>query len=224
LTFRQLTAPGLEAVRRYWRPFVLLQTIALLLVLGYYHVPVVAAACERLSVMKQNGGVLFVMIAAALAGAILPELAKAAVQGERTVDRVRVGAVLFAVVAFAINGVITDYQYRLLGVVVGEGVDAATIFTKVLADQFIMTPLYGIPYWALVFGWRNHGYNLRLTLGEIGPQWYARKVLALLIPCWAFWLPMVSLIYALPGPLQFCLFSLALAAWSLIMVFVASRK
>ena len=46
----------------------------------------------------------------------------------------------------------------------------------------------------------------------------------LLIPGWAFWIPMTLMIYSLPGELQFCMFSLALAAWSLIMIFVADRR
>jgi hypothetical protein len=41
------------------------------------------------------------------------------------------------------------------------------------------------------------------------------------LPNWLFWIPMVSIIYALPVPLQFLLFVPALAAWSLIMVFIA---
>ena len=34
---------------------------------------------------------------------------------------------------------------------------------------------------------------------------------------------MTAVIYALPVPLQFLLFVFALAAWSLIMVFIAAR-
>ena len=41
---------------------------------------------------------------------------------------------------------------------------------------------------------------------------------------WAFWFPMSALIYALPSGLQFCLFLLAVSAWSLLMVFVASGQ
>jgi hypothetical protein len=47
-------------------------------------------------------------------------------------------------------------------------------------------------------------------------------VLPLLLPSWCFWIPMVSIIYALPVPLQFLLFVFALGAWSLIMVSIAS--
>jgi hypothetical protein len=47
--------------------------------------------------------------------------------------------------------------------------------------------------------------------------------MAILIPNWLFWIPMVSIIYALPVPLQFLLFIPALAAWSLIVVFIATQ-
>jgi hypothetical protein len=197
--------------------------MALLLVLGYYHVPAITSACERLAAMKQAGGVWFVIAASALAGAILPELAKAAVLGERRVDRARVNAVTFAVFAFAGGGLIVDCQYRLLGWWIGQAVDWQTVAIKLLIDQFLMTPVYGVPYWIVLYDWRNKGYNPLGTLGAIGPGWYVTRVLPLLIPAWAFWLPMVCLIYALPGGLQFSLYSFALAAWSLIMVCVASR-
>ena len=46
-------------------------------------------------------------------------------------------------------------------------------------------------------------------------------MLPLLLPNWCFWVPMVTIVYALPAALQFLLFVLLLAAWSLIMVFIA---
>jgi hypothetical protein len=56
----------------------------------------------------------------------------------------------------------------------------------------------------------------------LGPRWYLTHVGPLLIPCWCFWIPMVLMVYSMPPPLQFSLFCLALAAWSLLMVFVAN--
>jgi hypothetical protein len=226
ISFRSWTTPGLAAVRRYWRPFLLLQSCALALVIAYYassNDGPVRTVCRNLSHVKQTYGILFVALSAAFAGAILPEITKVLALGERRFDHARWANIAFALAAFAFHGFITDYQYRLLALLFGHDASFATAIKKVLADQFGTTPLYGVPYWVLVYGWKNHGFHVGRTLRELGPRWYLSKVMPLLIPAWAFWIPMTLLIYILPGELQFCMFLLVLAAWSLIMVFVADR-
>ncbi len=221
ITLASLLAPGLAAVRRYWKPFLLLQGAAFLLVFAYYSSAQVRTACVQLSDAKLRGGLLFSAIAAAFAGAILPELAKAIMLGDRAITRRRLRDIGFNLAIFAVNGMIADVQYQAMAHVFGHDAAVSTVIKKVLADQFITTPLYGTPYWLVVFSLRAHRYNPVRTLGEISPAWYIRTVMPLLVSGWVFWIPMVSLIYSLPGPLQFCLFCLALGAWSLLMVFVA---
>jgi hypothetical protein len=216
----------LAAVRRYLRPFLLLQSCALALVITYYATPpdsFVHNACRYLSDLKQTFGILFTALTAAFAGAILPEITKVLALGERRFDRARLFNIAFALAAFAFNGFYTDYQYRLLAFLFGNEASFLTAVKKVLADQFLCTPLVSIPYWILVYSWKNHNFRLRPTLREISPRWFLTKVMPLLIPAWAFWIPMTSLIYILPGELQYCMFLLVLAAWSLIMIFVANQ-
>jgi hypothetical protein len=219
-----LLAPGIAAVKKFWRPFLLLQSAAFLLVLGYYTNDRVRSLCEHLSQLKQHAGLIFSAVSTAFAGAILPELAKAIVMGDRQITRKRLRDVGFALTVFALNGIITDYQYRGLAWWLGQDNHPATVIKKVLADQFITTPIYGVPYWVFVFSLRVNRYDLLRTIKQISPRWYAHRVLPLLIPAWCYWLPMVSLTYTLPGPLQFCLFCFAVAAWSLLMVFVATHE
>ena len=64
---------------------------------------------------------------------------------------------------------------------------------------------------------------MRRLLREIRPSpagWYAGWVVTLMLPGWCFWGPMVLLIYSLPGELQIVLWGGAMAAWSLVMVFI----
>jgi beta-phosphoglucomutase len=211
-------------VRRYWRPFLLLQSAALLLVIGYYTSPAVRAACERASVVKRESGLVFSAIAAAAAGAFLPEAAKAIVLGDRQLTRQRARNVAFAIAVFALNGVVTDLQYRGIGWIIGSDTHFATAVKKTLFDQFITTPLYGVPYWVVVYELRARRYNAAATLRQFSPRWYTWRVLPLLIPAWAYWIPVLLLVYSLPGPLQFFLFCFALGGWSLLMVFVATHE
>ncbi len=127
----------------------------------------------------------------------------------------------FVLAGFAANGVITDLQYRGMAVVFGHDTHFATAAKKTLADQFVTTPLYGTTYWLVVYAVRADRYRVWRTVPRLTPAWYGRTVLPLLVTGWAFWIPMVLLIYSLPGPLQFCLFLFAVAAWSLLMVAVA---
>jgi hypothetical protein len=76
----------------------------------------------------------------------------------------------------------------------------------------------------LLYLWRQRAFSLTATLPALRGGFYRARVVPLLIPNWFFWLPMVSIIYALPTSLQFPLFIPALGAWSLIMVFIADAR
>jgi hypothetical protein len=224
ITLASLLAPGLAAVKKYWRPILLLQASALLLVIGYFSDGHVRMVCQHLSEFKVRAGFTFSAVSAAIAGALLPEAAKALVMGDRVIDRKRVRDVGFALIVFAVMGVIIDLQYRVFGWVIGNDDRPVTIIIKVLADQFITTPIYGVPYFVVVYLLRANRYNVLVTVKELTPRWYATRVMPLMISGWFFWIPMVSLIYSLPGALQFFLFDFALAAWSLLIVFIAAAE
>jgi len=224
ITLKSLLAPGIAAVRKYWRPFLLLQSAAFVLVVLYYTNAQVRTICDQLSRFKLSGGLVFTAIAAAIAGALLPELAKAIVMGDRAITRKRMRDVGFAMAVFAISGVMTDLQYRGIAWLMGSDTHFYTVVRKMLFDQFVTTPLYGTPYWVVVYLLRANRYNLSATARQITPRWYAQRVLPLLIPGWCFWGPMVLLVYSLPGPLQFLMCCVALGAWSLVMIVIADAE
>ena len=219
-----LFAPGAGAVRRYWRPILLLELAALVLVVAYGRSPAVAAACDRVSALKRDAGLVSSAVAAAVAGAVLPEVVKAVVLGDRRVTRRRVRDVGFAMAVFAVNGVVTDLRYRGLAAALGHDVSFATAVRKMLIDQFLVTPLYTTPYWRLAYAWRDDRYRADVTLGRVSAGWYVRSVVPLLLIGWAFWVPMTLLVFSLPTPVQFGLFLLAGGAWSLLMVDVAAGR
>ena len=222
-SLRELTAPGVAAVRHHWRPFVAIQAVALLLVLLYFFVPAVNGACGRLAELREAGGYPAAMLATALAAGILPEIAKALTQRRWRLDRAKLADLAFLLPIFAVDGLLVDGFYRLLGVVVGTGHDPLTIALKVTIDQVLFSPLIAQPLFALLFTWRRLGFSTAATLRELGPRWYVRRVLAIQIPGWVFWTPIIVLVYALPSALQFVLFVLAMAAWSLVLVFIGNE-
>lgn len=216
-------AAGLAALRRFWRPFLLIQLVGVALVIAYHARADVRAACEALAAVKTAGGLPFAAATAAFAGGLLPELAKLVAQRGRAPLRGRGGEIAFNVAFFAVNGVVVDFLYRGEAALFGQGTGWATVAAKTAFDQFVFTP----PWLVLIvslFLWRRHRYSWAATRRELRPGFVRARVLPLLLPDWLFWIPMVCAIYAFPLPLQFLLFILALGAWSLIMVVIAGGE
>jgi len=215
-------AAGSAALRRFWRPFLLIQAGAALLAIAYRVSVPFRQACALAAAWKAAGGLPVAAATSALAGGLLPELAKLAADRGRSALRGRSGEVLFNTVFFAFNGVVIDLLYRGEARLFGNDAQVRTVVEKVAFDQFVFSPLWLIVI-VFLFLWRQRGYSLAATLPAVGRGFYQSRVVPLLIPNWLFWIPMVSIIYALPVALQFLLFVPALGAWSLIMVFIADR-
>ena len=56
---RETLASGLAALRRYYRPFLLIQAVAVALVVGYYNSASIRSACASLAALKAAGGLPF---------------------------------------------------------------------------------------------------------------------------------------------------------------------
>jgi len=213
-------AAGTAAIRKFWRPFLLIQSAAVLLVLAYHFSQSVRAACGVVGVWKTSGGLPFAACSGAIAGGLLPEIAKALTDRRLGGLRGRGGEIAFNLGFFALDGIVIDLFYRFAAYLFGSQASLRTVITKTAFDQFVFTPIWSALI-ALLFLWRQRGFSLAATRPALRSGFYRTRVVPLLIPNWFFWIPMVSIIYALPSPLQFTLFVPALGAWSLIMVFIA---
>jgi hypothetical protein len=213
-------AAGTAALRRFWRPFLLIQTSAALLAIAYRVSVPFREACALAAAWKTAGGLPVAAATSAVAGGLLPELAKLLADGRRSAVRGRGGEVLFNIAFFAFDGIVIDLLYRGEARLFGSDAQLRTVIEKVAFDQFVFSPLWSI-FIVLLFLWRQRGYSLEATLPAVGRGFYQARVVPLIVPNWLFWIPMVSIIYALPVGLQFLLFVPALGAWSLIMVFIA---
>jgi len=215
-------AAGLRALRKFWRPFVLIQATALALGLAYWLSPAVREACAAIAAWRTAGGWPLTMVTGAAAGGLLPEVARALADRGRARRFARVPEVLFNTAFFAVNGLVIDGLYRNEARLFGDDARPATVIAKTAFDQFVFTPLWSVVI-VVLFLFRRRGFSWTATRPALRAGFYRRRVLPLLIPNFCFWIPIVSIVYALPGPLQFLMFAFALAAWSLIMTFVASE-
>jgi hypothetical protein len=224
-TFAQLCAPGLAALRTYWRPFLLIQILALAIVILYYTLTPFRDACQTLAALKDRFGLLWVAVTAALAGGLLPELAKLATRTNPRPWRQRLYDVTFDLFYFAFAGTSVNLFYLLQSHLFGDDPTPLTVIKKVAADEFGFTVLWASPWGIFAYTLKSHHLNLRATLRDLTLPRLLQRLPELLIPCWAFWIPMVAMIYALPAPsLQYLLFSIALAAWALLLTFIATPQ
>ncbi len=214
-------AAAWAALRQFWRPFLLIQIGAVLLAVAFRVSPGFRAACQAAAAWKAAGGLPLSAVTVALAGGLLPELAKLLALGPRTLAG-RAGEIAFNTAFFAVNGVVVDLLYSGEAWLFGRSASVPVVVEKVAFDQFVFTPSW-LAVIVLLFLWRQRGFSWAATRPALRRGFYRQRVVPLLLPDWLFWIPMVSVIYALPVALQFLMFIPTLAAWSLIMVFIADR-
>ncbi len=213
-------ARGVEAVRHNARPFLLVQSIAVALAAAYYLLPGAPAAMAGVAALKRAGGLPLAALLNAVAGAILPEVARVATGRRRTA----IGEMAFQLVFFAALGAYVDLLYRGLGAVWGNAPDVETVAKKLFFDQLVSSPLVTIPFSTVAFVWKDSGFSPARTRNAFRAQggfWV--RYLPTLVTCWGFWAPVLVAVYAMPGDLQFPLFLAAQAAWTLLLLHLNER-
>jgi hypothetical protein len=214
-------AVGLRAARANLVPALVIQAAVVAVVLAYYFWEPARAWLTRLAEFRREGGYLFSLVSGVAAGGVLPELLRVAVFQRWRVRRENLGGLAFGACYWGLMGVTVDALYRTQALLFGGGVDFATVLKKTLVDQFLFTPFVSIPLTVVVFEWRHAGYRLGAVARSLGRGFYVRKVLPPAVSALGFWLPVVLLVYSLPLPLQFPLFTLALTLWVMIFTWIS---
>jgi hypothetical protein len=217
----RLLAVGLRAARANLVPALVIQAAVVSVVLAYYFWEPARAWLARLAEFKRAGGYLFSLVSGALAGGLLPELLTVAVFQRGRVRRENLNGLVFGVCFWGLMGMMVDALYRAQALAFGDGVDLATVIKKAAVDQFLFTPFVSIPLTVAVFEWRHAGYRFAGTARVLSLDFYTRKVLPAVVSGVGFWLPVVLLVYCLPLPLQFPLFTLALTLWVMIFTWIS---
>lgn len=220
---RTSLALGWEAARANAVPALILQGAMLVVLVAYYVSPACADLLHRLARYKEAHGIAFVVIAAVLAGAIVPELFVIGFfQGGR-VRRQNVRNLVFTIPTWAVDGILVDLMYRWNAVWFGDVVTAPMVTAKILVDQLGYNPFIAAPCEVLVYEWKNEGFSWRSIRRALTWDHYRDKIVPTLLATWAVWVPLMAIIYALPFPVQFPLFSIALTFWVLILTYMTNR-
>lgn len=195
-----------------------MQAAAVVLVVVYYRFEGLRAAADSLAHLKERGGIGFDFVSGAIAGGFLPQFAKV-LTGRARFSRDFWSETLFAALVYAVVGVEVELFYRGQTLMFGSGLDPMTLMKKTIVDMFVVSPVLFIPTAVVMFDWRE----TRAVRHWFTWAFYRDKVLIALIPAWAFWIPALFCVYAMPPNLQFPLSQLLEAAWSVLFVFIATQ-
>lgn len=219
-TLRDAVAPGIAAVKKDWPPFLMIQLMMAGLVFAYYRSAEVAQFAMKVGEWKVNGGLLFAFCAGAIAGGLIPEIAKFIT---RRTSKNWIADAAFNAFAYGIIAVEVDLFYQFQGSVFGTSTDIKTLAIKTAVDMGLFSPLLCMPTAVLLYEWRKLGFSFPALMKWAGSGVFALKVAQAVLPGWAFWIPILFGVYAMPMALQFPVSVLAEAAWSILFVFIATK-
>jgi hypothetical protein len=221
-THRTSLAIGWEAARANLAPAFVIQALMLALLAGYYFSSAIAGLLNDFAAFKLRHGFTFVVIAAVLAGALVPELFLILFFQRGRPTRQNLRNLLFTIPIWAIDGSLVDLLYRSEAAWLGNVVTVPVVLGKICIDQFGYNPFFAAPFGVLTYEWKNSGFSLE-SLGR-GFTWrhYRDKIVPTLLATWVVWIPLMAIIYSLPLALQFPLFSLALTFWVLLLTYMTN--
>jgi hypothetical protein len=214
---------GWEAVKANAVPGFILQGMMLAILLAYYASADFASWLDRLAHFKQQHGLSFVIAAGILAGAVLPELFLIFFFQKGKLRRQNFRNLVFTVPTWAIDAVLVDLMYRANMIWFGDVVTVPVVFAKICVDQFGYNPFFAAPAEVLVYEWKNDGFSGESVRRVFTWSHYCDKIVPTLLATWVVWGPLMAIIYSLPYPLQFPLFSLALTFWVLLLTYMTNR-
>ena len=222
-TKRTSLALGWEAAKANALPGFILQAAMFAVLIAYYLSPGFAHLLDRLAKFKIDHGLPFVVVSAAVAGAVLPEIFVILFfQGGRF-RRENLRNLAFTIPTWAIDGVLVDLMYRLNATWFGDVTTLWVVTAKILVDQLGYNPFFAAPAEVLVYEWKNDGFSLESVRRAFTWDHYRDKIVPTLLATWAVWGPLMAIIYSLPYALQFPLFSIALTFWVLLLTYMTNR-
>lgn len=171
---------------------------------------------------KEQSGLAFAFFSYVLAAAVLPELLRILLfQSGRPARRNAVN-ILRAAPAWGVMGMIVDLLYRQQAVWFGDAATAASIVPKVIVDQLLFSPLFANPVMVAYFALCAGGFRAIFWRRVLRPAFYLEEVVPVQVAAWLIWIPGVTLVYAMPAPLQIPIAVLIQCFWVLVFTTVGS--
>lgn len=210
------------ALRQNFKPGLVLQGFALLILLIYFFVPAAKPLFTLFGELKHTYGYGYSFVATALFGGLIPFLYLW--WGQRIApNRSVAGLLVFYVIFWGLKGMEVDFFYRLQADWFGNGGDVKTVVVKMAVDQFLYSALWAAPSITIVYLWMESGWKLSRWWAAMDKHFFCVKIPTVIFSNWLVWIPAVSVVYAMPSELQIPLFNLVLCFWVLLLA-VLNRK
>ena len=214
---------GWEAARANAVPGFILQAAMLAVLVAFYGSKGFAGWLGRVAEFKLHHSLSFVVLAGITAGAILPELFVVFFFQKGRWRHQNFRNLAFTVPTWAIDAILVDLMYRANAFWFGDVVTIPVLLAKICVDQLGYNPFFAAPAEVLVYEWKNEGFSIKSVRRACTWSHYRDKIVPTLFATWAVWAPLMVIIYSLPLPVQFPLFSLALTFWVLLLTYMTNR-
>lgn len=200
-------------------PCLLLNALVVTLVASYYLYPPVAGIWQALGAFKTRWSFGFSLVSTIFSAAILPFFIQAAMGTLPKEGRVK--RLMALSLFWGYRGMEIDLLYHIQGWLFGQGNDFRTLATKVAVDQFGYSTFWAVPTYVVALRWIDMGCSWARTNPTLDCHFWTHTVLTVLFTNWLIWIPTVALVYSLPAPLQFPLFSIVMCFFILIVTLLA---
>jgi hypothetical protein len=203
-------------------PCLVLNGTAVALVATYYRSPAMAELWNAVGAFKTRWSCVFSPVSTVFAAAILPFCIQAAMgtlPPHRRLHRLGLLALFWGY-----RGLEIDLFYRFQGLLFGHGKDLATLAAKVALDQFLVSPLWFVPTYLVALRWIDQGGAWSRMRSSLNRAFWTRTFPTVLITNWIVWIPVLVLVYSLPAPLQFPLFSVVMCFFILVVTLLAKAN
>ena len=216
---------GAQAARQTLKPASFVWAIMACVASLYYLVPASQHFFAALTRLQTQMGLFFPFLGMGLSVGLLAESVKVGLSKEKRWTKDNTLNAAFNLLIFGVLGIFQNYFYLLQTHLFGSGTSWHVLVPKVLFDQFIWTVFFANPYQTILYLWKNHGFSLKKVTAQMRPfkPFWGKKILPVLITNWAFWIPMVSIIYCFPANLQLPLAILAVTIWVLLLSILTAK-
>jgi hypothetical protein len=204
---------GLAAARQNLIPGLILQALLVAMLLGWWLSPPFRAVLEQMAQIKLHYGYSYSFVAAALAAGVLPEILKIVAFQKGRIIRENIDSLVFGILFWGLFGEFIDAFYQLQGWLWGTDGSFQTVVCKVAFDMLVFTPVIAAPVVTVAYAWKHAGRRFP----KLDAAFYRDRVVPVLIPNWALWVPIIVVIYAMPPGLQIPIWAVAMAFWTLLL-------
>ena len=178
---------------------------------------------RRCAVWLNSNGLVFIIVASVLAGAVIPEIFLILFFQRGRPQTGNLRNLAFTIPVWGFDGSLVDLLYRSEAHWLGDVATAPVVLGKILIDQFGYNVFFAAPFGVLTYEWKNSGISIGPLRDLFTWRHYRDKIIPTLVATWAVWIPLMAIIYSLPLALQFPMFGLALSFWVLLLTYMTNR-